>query len=111
MAPRSERASLGDVGMLVLAALAGGDRHGYAIVAEVRAITDDRVRLGTGTLYGALERLTDAGLVAAAGEEIVDGRLRRYYCLTAQGRRALAAELHEREQVTAAAKLRLDGVS
>ena len=60
---------------------ADGNIHGYAILAEVRVPSEGRVRLGT----GALERLQDRGCVAAEGDEIVDGRVRRYHRLTDDG--------------------------
>ena len=101
--------SLGEVGTLILAALVDGDRHGYAIMAEVADLSDGRVKLGTGTLYGALERLLDAGLVVAAREERVDGRLRRYYHLTDVGHGALTTELDQREAFTRSARRRLAG--
>jgi DNA-binding PadR family transcriptional regulator len=104
-------ASLTEVSMLILAALANADRHGYGIQAEVRALSDGQVRLGTGTLYGALERLLDAGHVEIAREEVVDGRLRRYYRLTPSGRSALADDLTRREQQLHAARLRLLGAT
>jgi len=102
---------LGDVDTSVMAVLVDGKLHGYAILAEVRELSDGRVRLGTGTLYGALERLQDRGCVAAEGEEIVDGRVRRYYRLTDDGRGALASELERREQLLTAARNRLAGAS
>ena len=74
---------------LLLTALASGRLHGYGMITEVARISDGRVRLRAGTLYGALDRLVDQQLVAADGDEVVDGRLRRYYVLTpAGGRRA-----------------------
>jgi PadR family transcriptional regulator, regulatory protein PadR len=60
------------------------------------------VRLGAGTLYGALARLADEGLVAVEREEVVAGRRRRYHRLTEEGRAALANEaqrLHARAEV------------
>ncbi|ONH26441.1 PadR family transcriptional regulator [Pseudofrankia asymbiotica] len=76
----------------ILTALVGAPRHGYGIVAEVRELSQDRVRLKVGTLYGVLERLVVDGLVAPDREEVQQGRLRRYYRLTDEGGRALAAE-------------------
>jgi DNA-binding PadR family transcriptional regulator len=76
---------------LVLLALADGPRHGYGIVQEVERISDGDVRLGAGTLYGVIDRLVEVGYVAAAGEEVVDGRLRRYYTVTDEGHGAAAA--------------------
>ena len=77
---------------LVLAALADGSKHGYALITEVAILSDDRVRLRPGTLYAALDRLRDEGLVAVSGEEVVEGRLRRYYELTERGAASLAEE-------------------
>src|SRR5256885_9498386 len=51
----------------ILLALAGGERHGYAIMKEVAARNDGAVRLGPGTLYGALKRLLETGLVEEGG--------------------------------------------
>lgn len=77
---------------LVLSALAGGRRHGYALITEAEALSDGRVTLKVGTLYAALDRLSGEGLVRPAGDEVVDGRLRRYYELTDAGAEALATE-------------------
>jgi DNA-binding PadR family transcriptional regulator len=76
----------------VLTALTEGRRHGYALLGEVSALSEGRVELKVATLYAALERLQRQGLVVADGEEIVDGRARRYFRLTADGAAALAAE-------------------
>jgi DNA-binding PadR family transcriptional regulator len=78
--------------LLVLTALADQPRHGYAIVREVSAISQGRVKLRTGTLYGALERLLQQGLIEVHREEVVDGRMRRSYTLTDTGRTTLTAE-------------------
>ena len=75
-----------------LAALLDGPLHGYAIAKRAETVSDGRVRLTAGTLYSALDRLLGQGLVAVDGEEVVDGRARRYYRLTPSGRRALEAE-------------------
>ena len=77
---------------LILTALADGSQHGYGVIAEVREISGDRVRLRAGTLYTALDRLRADGLIEVDREEIVEGRLRRYYRLTPEGTRRLAAE-------------------
>ena len=79
---------------LILAALAEGALHGYALLQRVGELSDGRVRLRAGTLYAALDRLVGEGLAAVAGEEVVDGRLRRYYLLTDLGHHALAQEAH-----------------
>ncbi|MFJ2518172.1 PadR family transcriptional regulator [Cellulosimicrobium cellulans] len=77
---------------LVLLSLSAEPRHGYAVIQAVRELSDGRTRLGAGTLYGNLDRLVAAGLVEPTGEEVVDGRLRRYYRATDDGRRAARAE-------------------
>jgi len=76
----------------VLTALADGPRHGYGIVREVVELSQGRVKLKIGSLYGVLDRLATDGLIEPDREEAHDGRLRRYYRLTQDGRRALAAE-------------------
>jgi PadR family transcriptional regulator, regulatory protein PadR len=77
---------------LILTALAGGSRHGYGIISEVEEISKRRVRLKAGTLYTALDRLRADGLIEVDREEVVDGRLRRYYRLTPTGGERLAEE-------------------
>jgi DNA-binding PadR family transcriptional regulator len=77
---------------LILTALADGPQHGYGIMTDVARISSDRVRLLAGTLYTALDRLRTNGSIDVDREEIVDGRLRRYYRLTPSGTAALAAE-------------------
>jgi PadR family transcriptional regulator, regulatory protein PadR len=76
----------------VLAALLAGPLHGYAIIKRAEEMSEGRVRLATGTLYTALDRLTDEGLVRLVSEETVGGRVRRYYGLTDDGSAALRAE-------------------
>lgn len=92
---------------LLLTALADAPRHGYAIIAEVAAISSGRVRMRTGTLYAALDRLQQLGLVRVTGEEVVDGRHRRYYTLTDDGSEALRAETARLQANTAEATRRL----
>jgi PadR family transcriptional regulator, regulatory protein PadR len=76
----------------VLAALQDGPLHGYAIIKRAEQMSHGRVRLATGTLYTALDRLTDQGYVQLVCEEIVSGRARRSYGLTDAGSAALRAE-------------------
>jgi len=84
----------------VLASLADGRKHGYGIIKDTEELSDGRVQLKVGTLYTALDRLQTEGLVAPAGDEIVSGRLRRYFELTERGASALAAE-SERQALNA----------
>jgi PadR family transcriptional regulator, regulatory protein PadR len=76
----------------VLAALLDKPLHGYAIIKRAEEMSGGRVRLATGTLYTALDRLTDEGYVRLVSEEIVAGRIRRSYGLTDDGSTALCAE-------------------
>ncbi|GAA4588145.1 DNA-binding PadR family transcriptional regulator [Actinoplanes octamycinicus] len=92
---------------LILTALAGDPLHGYGLIAEVDRLSDGRITLRPGTLYGALDRLTDAGLVAVDREETVDGRLRRYYRLSDQGTTVLAEETERMRRNVEAATARL----
>jgi len=92
--------------LLLLTALAEAPRHGYGLITEVAAISAGRVRLRTGSLYGALQRLVHDGLIRVEREEIVDGRARKVYALTELGSqlvqeetarlRALVGELERR---------------
>jgi PadR family transcriptional regulator, regulatory protein PadR len=76
----------------VLAALLAGPLHGYAIIKRAEEMSGGRVRLATGTLYTALDRLTAEGYVRLVSEEIVAGRVRRSYGLTDEGSAALREE-------------------
>ena len=93
---------------LILTALAAGSQHGYGIITDVGEISGGRVRLRPGTLYTALDRLRADGLIGVDREEIVDGRLRRYYRLTPAGTRRLGAEAARLQAHAAAARARLD---
>ncbi|GAA3647799.1 hypothetical protein GCM10022224_008230 [Nonomuraea antimicrobica] len=95
---------------LILTALAAGPQHGYGIITDVLEISGERVRLRAGTLYAALDRLQGERLIETDREEVVDGRARRYYRLTADGAARLSAEADRlrRNADTAAARLRRD---
>jgi DNA-binding PadR family transcriptional regulator len=89
----------------ILTALIDGPRHGYGIVGEVAELSDGRVQLKIGTLYGVLDRLLSESLVELDREEVERGRLRRYFRLTDAGRLSLAAEA---ERHAANARVALD---
>ena len=96
----------------ILLALAGGERHGYAVMKEVLRLSDGRTRIGPGTLYGTLQRLIDTGWVVEApraGPRTVDGRARRYYRLTTTGRRALDDDVARLEALLRVARAIKDG--
>jgi len=76
----------------VLASLLPGPLHGYAIMKRAEELSRGRVRLATGTLYAALDRLTAEGYVRLVSDEVVNGRVRRSYGLTDPGAAALRAE-------------------
>jgi PadR family transcriptional regulator, regulatory protein PadR len=76
----------------VLAALLAGPLHGYAIMRRAEEVSGGRVRIATGTLYTALDRLSADGYVRMVGEAMVNGRIRRSYGLTDDGSAALRAE-------------------
>jgi PadR family transcriptional regulator len=92
---------------MILTALANDSQHGYGIISEVQEISDGRVKLRPGTLYTALDRLRADELIEVDREEIVDGRLRRYYRLTPAGAQRLSAEAARLQAHATAALTRL----
>jgi len=81
----------------ILIALASGDQHGYAIMQEIAARSNGKLRLSPGTLYGSIKRMLEQGIVAElsdrerpAGSD--DDERRRYYRLTPFGRKVAKAE-------------------
>jgi DNA-binding PadR family transcriptional regulator len=101
---RRDTAGLGryaDPALVIMTSLAGGPKHGYAIIKDVESMGGPR--LGPGTLYGSLERLQERGLV----EPLPAEDRRRPYRLTGHGAEVLAAQLAHMEQVTATGRLRL----
>ena len=88
----------------VLLALADGDKHGYAIIKEVRRRTDGDVELGASSLYAVLKRLESDGIVAESDERpdpALDDERRRYYRLSRFGRAVAVAELKRLEAIIA----------
>ena len=95
------------VALNVLLALADGERHGYGIMLEVRERTGGKVRLGPGTLYGAIKRLKEGGVIEESGERPdpeADDERRRYYRLTGFGGEVLAAEVERLDGLVRAAR-------
>ena len=89
----------------ILLCLADGDQHGYAIMREVLERTDGKVRLWPATLYGALRRLVDAGLIEeSGGQPATDDMRRRFYRLTSEGRTVVATEIRRLEALLRAAR-------
>ena len=94
---------------LILTALAGPPLHGYGVLRQVAGLSADRVKLSAGTLYAALDRLAEDGLIEVDREETVDGRVRRYYRLTPRGSDALRTEAARLRDNADAATARLAG--
>ena len=72
----------------ILMVLAAGDRHGYAIIQEVAARTNNQIKLGAATLYRSLQRMLDQGLIVETGDRPtpeLDDERRRYYRITSFG--------------------------
>ena len=92
----------------ILTAVAGEERHGYAIMREVARQSEGRYKLGPGTLYDNLEKLIDRGLIREVPRPSTENDpRRRYYQLTSFGRRVLSAEVARLGSVLRAAKIRL----
>ena len=92
---------MSDPSLLVLSSLAGGDKHGYAIMQDVEAFAG--VRLGPGTLYGAITRLEERGLIRPVGAR----DRRQPYRITAAGKESLEEQLSSLERVVKAGLGRL----
>ncbi len=93
--------------LYILLALTTGDKHGYAIMKEIEAFTGEAVRMGPGTLYGAVKQMLKAGLIEESSERPdpdLDDERRRYYRLTDLGRQALDAEVVRMEHLTQTAR-------
>lgn len=94
---------------LILSAVAPGPLHGYGILKSVEALSEGRVRLRPGTLYAALDRLVEEGSLIVDSEQVVGGRLRRYYRITDEGVTVLNENIARLESNIAAAKVQLSG--
>lgn len=98
---------LSRVAMYILLAIGPDERHGYAIMHEVRRITDGAVRLGPGAIYTTIKRLLADGFIEESAERPdpeLDDQRRRYYRLTALGRLVAAAEVRRLEALVSNAR-------
>jgi DNA-binding PadR family transcriptional regulator len=94
----------------VLVALASGPRHGYAVAREVEELTEGRIVMGPGTLYGSLQRMQEAELIqetANPGDAGLHADRRRYYKMTPLGSAALEAESERIMRAVTVAQARL----
>ncbi len=96
--------------LLILMSLSAGPRHGYAIMKQAEALSDGRVRISTGTLYGALKRLLDDGWIQRVEDPlpIETERERKAYMLTDQGRRVMNMEIGRMGKLVALASKRAE---
>ena len=103
-----EARPLGEPVLLILTSLASRPRHGYALMKDIETLSGGRVRMSTGTLYGALRRLLDDGWIERFEQEDTS-REKQAYRITGEGQRQLRAELERLKQLTrvAARGLRL----
>ena len=95
---------MSDPTILVLSSLAGGDKHGYAMMEDIERFAG--VRLGPGTLYGAITRLEERGWIAPVAAE----DRRQPYTITRAGREALREQLGDMGRIVSAGRRRLGGI-
>jgi DNA-binding PadR family transcriptional regulator len=91
----------------ILLALADGEKHGYAIMQDVALLSEEKVRMGPGTLYTTIQRLLDLSLIEetrGSGEGSDHESRRRYYRLTRTGKKLLGAEVSRMESVVLLAR-------
>lgn len=92
--------------LLILASLASQPRHGYALLQDIEQISNGRVRLSTGTLYGALRRLLEDGWIQRFHQSD-QSRDKQAYRLTREGRRLLELEIARMRELTRIATARM----
>jgi DNA-binding PadR family transcriptional regulator len=100
--------------MHIVVALADGEKHGYAIMRDVAAVSCGVVKMGSGTLYGSIKRMLEQELIEEADERpdpALDDQRRRYYRLTALGHRVGAAEHARLAALIDAARMRHLGLN
>jgi DNA-binding PadR family transcriptional regulator len=95
---------MNDPSLLVLASLAEGEKHGYAMMEDIQGFAG--TRLGPGTLYGAITRLEEKGWIRPVGS----GDRRQPYCITAMGKRHLEEQMATLEQIVKTTARRLRSV-
>ena len=92
--------------LLILTSLADQPRHGYALIKDIESLSNGRVRMSTGTLFGALRRLLEDGWIERFEQEDT-ARQKQAYRLTAAGHKQLQLELDRMKQLTRAGFARL----
>jgi DNA-binding PadR family transcriptional regulator len=91
----------------ILLSLSPGPKHGYAILKEVETLSEGHLKLGTGTLYGAIKRLLERGWIHRVDDPIPNSteRERKAYILTERGRRVLNAEIERLQKMVKVAQV------
>jgi DNA-binding PadR family transcriptional regulator len=91
----------------ILLSLSPGPKHGYAIMKEVETLSEGRLKLSTGTLYGAIKRLLERGWIHRVDDPLPNSteRERKAYILTEQGRRVLNAEIERLQKMVNVAQV------
>jgi PadR family transcriptional regulator, regulatory protein PadR len=92
----------GTLELLVMKVLRGGPRHGFALAAAIQQMSDDVLRVEAGSLYPALHRMTDEGLLEPKWQKTEAGRRAKFYTLTPKGRKKLGAAEKKWHAVSAA---------
>ena|SRR5687768_11496226 len=102
-----KRASVlqGTLDLLVLSTLSRGPLHGFGIAQRIQQDSDELLRVEEGSLYPALHRLEQSGLLAGEWSETDNGRRARFYNLTARGRRQLALERDSWQRISRGVEL------
>ncbi|MCO5185507.1 MAG: helix-turn-helix transcriptional regulator [Anaerolineae bacterium] len=101
-----EKLPLREATFFILLSLATTPKHGYAILKDTTQLSDGRVKLGTGTLYGAIKRLLETGWIRRVDDdgEKENGSPKKEYTLTEQGRRIFEAEIARLESIIVVAQ-------
>ncbi len=97
----------------ILIALGPGEKHGYALMRDIEELSDGRMRMGPGTLYGSVKRMVADGLVeetTSRTDRPLDEQRRRYYRLTPLGERVCAAELERLDALVRTAQRLVPGL-
>ena len=102
----SKQKPLSEPVLLILTSLADEPRHGYALIKDIESLSGGRVRLSTGTLYGAIRRLVEDGLIEPFDQDDTS-RDKQAYRLTGDGRKQLRTELDRMRELTQKAGARL----
>ena len=97
---------LTETSLFILLSLVLQPLHGYAIMKEVEGMSNSRIQLSTGTLYGAIKRMLEQGWIERYDETVVDGRSRKAYRLTDVGQRILQAEMSRMQSLLTVAQQR-----